>query len=155
MLYSALKTLHILAIIVWVGGMVFAHFYLRPAVATLDAPARLRLMHDILSRFFRDVLAAALITLATGLWMIGRAAKTTVQAGGSFQMPLDWTIMATIGIVMVLIFLYIRLRLFPAFARAILSADWPVAGGVLAQIRQWVSINLGLGAVTVVVALML
>ena len=31
MLYNALKLVHVLSIIVWVGGMVFAHFFLRPA----------------------------------------------------------------------------------------------------------------------------
>ena len=47
MIYAALKTVHVLAIIVWIGGMVFAHFFLRPAVAQLEAPVRLRLMHDL------------------------------------------------------------------------------------------------------------
>ena len=32
MIYATLKLLHILAIVVWIGGMVFAHFFLRPAV---------------------------------------------------------------------------------------------------------------------------
>ena len=30
MIYATLKTLHVLSIIVWIGGMVFAHFFLRP-----------------------------------------------------------------------------------------------------------------------------
>ena len=38
MIYATLKTLHVLAIVVWVGGMVFAHFFLRPAVAQLAGP---------------------------------------------------------------------------------------------------------------------
>jgi putative copper export protein len=33
MLYASLKTLHLLALIVWLGGMVFVHFFLRPALA--------------------------------------------------------------------------------------------------------------------------
>ena len=40
MLYRALKTLHVLAIVVWIGGMVFAHFFLRPAAARLEPPVR-------------------------------------------------------------------------------------------------------------------
>ena len=51
MIYAALKTVHVLAIILWIGGMAFAHFFLRPAVAQLEAPVRLRLMHDVLGRF--------------------------------------------------------------------------------------------------------
>ena len=49
MLYAALKTLHVLAIVLWIGGMFFAHFFLRPAAAALDPPVRLKLMHDVLS----------------------------------------------------------------------------------------------------------
>ena len=51
MVYATLKTLHILAIIVWIGGMVFAHFFLRPSLSVLEPPQRLRLMHAVLGRF--------------------------------------------------------------------------------------------------------
>ena len=56
MIDATLKTLHLLSIIVWIGGMVFAHVFLRPAVAQLDVPVRLRLMHDVLGRFFQACL---------------------------------------------------------------------------------------------------
>ena len=80
MFYATLKTLHVLSIIVWIGGMVFAHFFLRPAVAQLEPAVRLRLMLDVLGRFFRAVLAASLLTLATGVWMLGRVALRSLQA---------------------------------------------------------------------------
>jgi len=35
MIYATLKTVHVLSIIVWIGGMVFAQFFLRPALAHL------------------------------------------------------------------------------------------------------------------------
>src|SRR5512137_2396290 len=108
MIYASLKTIHLLCIIVWIGGMVFAHFFLRPAVAQLEPAVRLRLMHDVLGRFFKAVLAASLLALASGVWMIGRVAKQAVQSGGSFQMPLAWTVMAVLGVVMVAIFMHIR-----------------------------------------------
>jgi uncharacterized membrane protein len=75
MIYATLKLLHVLAIVVWIGGMVFAHFFLRPAVAQLEPAVRLRLMHDVLGRFFQAVLAASLLTLVSGVWMLGRVAK--------------------------------------------------------------------------------
>jgi len=108
----------VLSIIVWIGGMVFAHFFLRPAVAQLEPPARLRLMHDVLGRFFQAVLLASLLTLASGVWMLGRVAKQVVQSGGSFEMPLAWTVMAVLGVAMVAIFLHIRFALFRRFGRA-------------------------------------
>ena len=67
MLYNSLKLLHLLAVIVWVGGMVFAHFFLRPATQALEPPQRLRLMHDVLQRFLAAVGVAVLIMLASEL----------------------------------------------------------------------------------------
>lgn len=154
MLYATLKTLHVLSIIVWIGGMVFAHFFLRPAVAPLEAGTRLRLMHDVLGRFFRVVLPVALITLGTGVWMLGRVAKQVVQSGGNFQMPLSWTIMATLGTLMVAIFMHIRFALYKRLGRAVAASDWTAGGAALGQVRSWVLVNLGLGIVVVVVTLM-
>lgn len=154
MLYSTLKTLHVLSIIVWIGGMVFAHFFLRPAAAQLEPPQRLRLMHDVLGRFFQAVLAASLLTLVTGVWMLGRVAKQVVQAGGSFEMPLFWTIMAVLGVAMVAIFGHIRFALYKRLTGFVASADWSAGGAVLAQIRSWVAINLGLGVVILIVTLL-
>lgn len=154
MIYAILKTLHVLSIIVWVGGMVFAHFFLRPAVGQLDPPVRLRLMHDVLGRFFKAVLAASLLTLASGVWMLGRVARQVVQSGGHFEMPPAWTAMAVLGVVMVAVFMHIRFALFKRLGRAVAASEWSAAGEALAQIRRWVSINLALGVITVLVTLL-
>ena len=154
MIYATLKTVHVLSIIVWIGGMVFAHFFLRPAVAQLEPPVRLRLMHDVLGRFFHAVFIAALLTLASGVWMLGRVAKQVVQSGGSFDMPLSWTIMATLGVVMVAIFMHIRFALYKRLSRAVAASEWAAGGAAMAQIRTWVSINLGLGVLILLVTLM-
>jgi uncharacterized membrane protein len=154
MIYAILKTLHVLSIVVWVGGMAFAHFFLRPAVAPLDPPVRVRLMHDVLGRFFKAVLAASLLTLASGVWMLGRVAKQAVQSGGSFEMPLAWTVMAVLGVAMVAIFMHIRFALYKRLNAAVAASDWSAGGNALAQIRRWVSVNLGLGVVVLVVTLL-
>ena len=154
MIYAALKTVHVLSIIVWIGGMVFAHFFLRPAVAQLEAPVRLRLMHDVLGRFFQAVLAASLLTLASGVWMLGRVAKQVVQSGGNFEMPLAWTVMAVLGVVMVAVFMHIRFALYKKFGRAVVASEWGAAGAALAQIGTWVLINLALGVLVLLVTLL-
>lgn len=153
MFYAALKTIHLLSIIVWIGGMVFAQFFLRPSVASLAPPQRLRLMHEVLGRFFNAVLAAAGLALATGIWMIGRVAKQTVQAGGNFTMPVEWMIMAALGIVMVAIFGHIRFALYKRLSRAVANADWAAGGAAMASIRVWVAVNLGIGVAIVVVTM--
>lgn len=154
MIYAVLKTVHLLAIIVWLGGMVFVHFFLRPSLATLEPPVRLRLMHEVLGRFFQAVLVVSLLTLGSGVWLLGRVAKQVVQAGGSFQMPWQWTVMAVLGTLMVAIFLHIRFALFKRLARAVAASDWPAGGAALSQIRQWVLVNLALGTVILLVTLL-
>ena len=155
MLYNTLKFAHLLSIIVWVGGMVFAHFFLRPAAQSLEPPQRLRLMHGVLQRFLAAVAVAVAVVLATGLWMIGRTAKLAVQAGGTFAMPLDWTLMATLGLVMAAIFGHIRFALFRRLQRAVAASDWPAGGQAMAGIRRWVGVNLARGVATVAIAVLL
>ena len=155
MLYNALKLVHVLSIIVWVGGMVFAHFFLRPAAQSLEPPQRMRLMHDVLQRFFAAVTAAVVLVLVSGLWMIGRAAKQAVQTGGVFSMPLDWTIMATLGLVMMAIFAYIYFALLDRLEQAVTASDWSAGGLALARIRSWVGVNLVIGVVIVVQTLLM
>ena len=154
MIDGILKTLHMLSIIVWIGGMVFAHFFLRPAVAQLEPALRLPLMHAVLGRFFQAVLAASLLTLLSGMWMIGRVAKHVVQSGGSFEMPSAWTIMAVLGVAMVAIFMHIRFVLYKRLDRAVTASEWGAGGAALAQIRNWVSINLGIGVLILLVTLL-
>lgn len=155
MIYATLKLLHVLAVVFWVGGMAFAHTCLRPSVQLLQPPERLRLMHAVMGRFFSGVLVAALLVLASGLWMIGRVAKESVQAGVSFAMPLDWILMAVLGIVMIAIFGHIRFALFKRLSRAVAASDWAAGGQALAQIRQWVLANLVIGVLIIVAVLLM
>jgi uncharacterized membrane protein len=154
MFYAALKTIHLLSVIVWIGGMVFAQFFLRPAVATLAAPERVRLMHDVLGRFFNAVLLAAGLALGSGVWMIGRIAKQTVQSGIKFTMPIEWMVMSLLGVLMLLVFGHIRFALYPRLSRAVTAEAWPAGGAALASIRTWVMVNLVIGVVIVAVTLL-
>ncbi len=151
MIYEILKTLHLLSTVVWVGGMVFSHFFLRPAAVGLELSVRLTLMRDVLRRFFQAVLAASVLTLISGIWMLGRVAKNAVQSGGGFQMPLDWTVMTVLGVAMVAIFMHIRFALYKRLDRCVNAADWAAGGVALDQIRKWVFVNLSLGVLILLV----
>ena len=152
MLYATLKTLHLLSIIVWVGGMAFAHFFLRPALADLEAPARVVLMRDVLGRFFAKVLSMIVIALVSGIWMMTIFFSQAAQSGGDVKMPLGWAVMAALGVLMVAIFGHIRFVLFKRLHVAVLESKWSVGGAALASIRSWVRINLALGFLVVVAA---
>ena len=154
MFYAALKTLHLLCIIVWIGGMVFAQFFLRPAVAMLAAPERVRLMHNVLGRFLNAVLVAAGLALGSGVWMIGRTARQMAQSGVKFNMPVEWMVMSLLGIVMLAVLGHIRFALYKRLSRAVTAEAWPAGGAALASIRTWVMVNLVIGVVIVAVVLL-
>ena len=63
--------LHVIAVVIWVGGMFFAYMFLRPAAAAqLEPPARLTLWAGVFSNFFPWVWSCIVVILATGFWMI-------------------------------------------------------------------------------------
>lgn len=156
MIDSLLKLVHVLAVVLWVGGMLFAHFCLRPSLGVLPGPEqRLRLVHAVLGRFFQAVLVAAPLVLLSGLWMIGRVAKAAVQSGGAFQMPLHWTLMATLGIVMIAIFGHIRFALYKRLSRAIAAGDWAAGAAAQAKVRAWVFVNLLIGVAVIALTLLM
>lgn len=139
-------TLHILAAIVWVGGMFFAYMVLRPAAIELDPPQRLALWSRTFARFFPWVWGAVILLPVTGYWMI------VAVFGGFRQAALYIHVMQTIGIVMILLFLHVFFAPYRRLRRAVEAADFAVAAKQLAQIRLLVAINLVLGLITVIVA---
>lgn len=151
---TALRILHLLAVVLWVGGMVFAHFFLRPSLeaAGLEPPQRLRLMHEVLRRFLAAVGAAVALVLVSGAWMIERAATMVQATGGVFLLPWHWGLMTGLGLVMAVVFAFIRLRPFGALQRALDAGQMPAAAAALAEIRRWVVVNLTLGLVVIAVA---
>jgi uncharacterized membrane protein len=154
MFYAILKTIHLLSIIVWIGGMVFMQFFLRPAAAKLEAPERVRLMHDVLGRFLTAMLGVGTLALVTGSWMIGRIARQTSQSGVRFNMPIEWMAMALLGVVMLAILGHIRFALYKRLSHAVSAAAWPAGGAALASLRSWVLVNLAIGVLIVAVTLL-
>ena len=138
--------LHLAGVVVWVGGMHFAHMCLRPAAAELlEPPARLRLLRRIFDRFLPWVAVAIGAVLASG--------------GAMFSRALDWTtphaalsVMAFAGLAMTVVFLRIRFAPYPALCRAVDAEDWKLAGVRMATIRQLVLLNLMVGWFTIIVA---
>ena len=151
MLYASLKAIHLLAVIAWVGGMFFMLMCLRPAAhEVLEPPARVRLMHATLRRFFRIVSLSALAAFLTGAAMIGLVWRDRAAAGLAFNMPLDWYAMVALFLVMLAVFLHVRLSLFPRVGRALAVQAWPDAAAALVAIRWEVAINLVIGIFIVV-----
>lgn len=146
LLISALLCLHLLSAALWVGGMATMHFAVRPAaVATLEPPLRLPFMAAALGRFLGWVGGAIVLLLLTGFAMVG-------MAGGFARVHWSVHAMLALGLVMMAMYGHIRFAGFPKLARFTASRDWPAAGQALATIRMLVAINLALGVLVFVVA---
>jgi uncharacterized membrane protein len=143
---AILVFLHVVAAAVWVGGMFFAHFCLRPAAfELLPPPQRVPLMVGALGRFFRWVTGAIVLLWATGMW---RFAQVGADA------PAGWHAMAAIAAAMTLIFGVIVLVIFPNVRAASVAQRFPDAAAGLGRIRTLVGVNLALGIATIAVATM-
>ncbi len=154
MLDALLKTLHLGSLIVWIGGMAFAHFFLRPSLLVLEPPARLALMAAVLGRFLRAVALAAPLAWVSGAWMMARAMQAAADSGGRFLMPLSWSLMAALGTLMLGIFVFIRFGPFRALVRSLGAGNAAAAAAALGRVRQWVLLNLLLGILVLLVALL-
>ena len=151
MLYASLKALHLIGVVVWVGGMFFMLMCLRPAAAEVLEPApRVRLLHAALRRFFAWVSLAALVVLASGATLIALAWRDRAGAGLPFNMPLDWYAMVAIFLVMLAVFAHVRLVLFRRVAQAVAAQAWPSGAKALGAIRWEVALNLVLGLFVIV-----
>lgn len=141
-----LVLLHLLAVIVWIGGMFFAHVCLRPvAAAQLPPPQRLPLLAAVLGRFF-VVVGWALVLL----W--GSGIIRFAQVGAA--VPASWMAMAGIAALMTVILALIVFRFHRAMVAAVAASDWPQAAAAMNTIRQLVLTNLLLGVLTVAVAVL-
>lgn len=70
MIYLTLVTLHLLAVVVWLGGMLFLGLVITPALRGRPPAERAILLHVVGRRFLKIAWAALAILLVTGpvLW---------------------------------------------------------------------------------------
>jgi uncharacterized membrane protein len=139
LLRNTLLAVHLLAAVLWVGGMFYAVVVLRPSLNLLDATPRLQVHLQTLKRFFGLVWIAMPLMLLTGWAMVGAA------WGGFGSLPLSINIMQTLGLLMALIFLYLYFSPWQRLRRAIRPG-----AELITRIRQLVTLNLVLGVVTIV-----
>lgn len=146
MSYSLWLLVHLLGVIVWVGGMFFAHFALRPAAAELLQPAqRLPLLAATLGRFFKWVAWSIVLILVSGVAIMMLLVSNGARLGAHIHS------MTIIGLIMIAIFWHIRFSVFKRLRTAVAAEDWPAGAVAMNRIRQLVLVNLVLGGITTVV----
>jgi uncharacterized membrane protein len=140
-----LLSLHILAAVIWVGGMFFAYMALRPAAGKLDPAQRLPLWHRVFQRFFPWVWASIAALLVSGYAMV------FLYLGGMRGVGVHVHAMQGIGILMMLLFSHLFFVPWRRFQAAIERGELPEAARNLEQIRVIVATNLVLGLIVVVI----
>ncbi len=141
------RWLHLLGVVVWVGGMFFAHMALRPAVQSLPPPQRLPLLAATLTRFVAWVALAIAAILGSGAMLV-------VMAGGLRNVGLSVHLMMAIGVVMMLLYAHLTAAPLRRLRAAVAAAQWEQAGSAMATIRKLVAVNLVLGLVTITIAVL-
>ena len=141
MIWTLVLALHLLAAIVWVGGLFYALVVLRPALAVLEPAPRLQLHMNTLKRFFLIVWHAMPIMLVSG------GAMVLHLWHGMAGLPWPINAMQGMAVAMAAIFGFVFFGPWQRLRRAIRPG-----AEVGARIRLLLGVNLALGLATAVVA---
>ena len=136
---------HVLCAVVWVGGMFFAYVVLRPSLAVLEPMQRIALHTQVFRRFFLVIWHVMPLILLSGF-----AVLFGFYGGMAF---VGWNVhlMMLLGLIMSAVFLLI---FFGPYARFRRTTERNTAIACIERIRKMIAVNLVLGIVTVVVALL-
>lgn len=136
------KYIHLIAVLIWIGGMFFAYVVLRPATSeSLDLPHRLRLWAAVLRLFFNWVWASVGVILITGFYLM-------YLYGGIAHVSRHVHIMLALGLAMMVIHGYMFFTCYVPFSLHVAKKRWKEAEEPLGRIRQLVAVNFALGLLT-------
>ena len=145
--FAIAYSLHVLAALIWVGGMFFAWMILRPAAVTaLEGPARLKLWVEVFQRFFVWVWVAVVILPISGVGLL------QMRFNGFETAPRYVQIMMGLYIVMTALFIRIQSLQLPELRKAVEAQAWADGAAVMGRIRRLVGCNLIVGLVLVAIA---
>ena len=140
-MWLLIKFAHLASAIVWMGGMAFMLYALRPSIGALPPPQRLTLVAAVHRRFFAMVRVAIALLVITGVSMIGRV--------GWSNAPTGWYLMMGIGIVMFAVFGHLDGGPNRRLQSAVAASDWPLAAEQMKSIPRLATINFVLGWIAI------
>ncbi|CAI3789312.1 hypothetical protein AHFPHNDE_03007 [Pseudomonas sp. MM227] len=145
---SVFQTLHGLAVLMWLGGMLATWTILRPAgLAVPSRVQRLQRLVDIFPRLFGGVWAAVLILPISGVALL------RLRFTGFETAPRDVQIMMGLYVVMVALFLRMQGLQLPALRKAVAAQAWADGAIAVKQLRRLAVGGLLLGLATVVLGM--
>jgi uncharacterized membrane protein len=138
--------LHILAIIVFLGGLFFASVVFQPLARGLDSETASSLWQQMLSRFFAWGWVSLLLILATGISMV------FLKFGGYSGTPMIHRGNMAIGIPAIALFGYVFFGPWRQYRRTTLRRDWTAAQTALTRVQVVMRVILVLGLIASVVS---
>ena len=145
-LFAASLVLHMIAAIVWVGGVFFVRAVLLPSLDEWDAAERYAVLARVLPVFFRTVWGAVAVLLVTGYGVLLFGYSDGLGGGG-----IHVDIMQVLGWVLIAAFAYLDFGPFRFFLRARAAGDFDRATAKLASLRKGFAVTMGLGMLTAAV----
>jgi uncharacterized membrane protein len=133
---------HVLAAVIWVGGIFFAYVVLRRATGAIDPHVRLELWGQVFRQFFPWVWASIAALLLSGYGMV------FFGLGGFAGAGVHVHLMQATGLLMIALFLHLYFAPWPRMRRALAAGDYETATRHLTQIRWLVGTNVALGLLT-------
>jgi uncharacterized membrane protein len=138
--------LHILAAIIWLGGLFLLCVVLQPSARPLVSVIALSLWHRVLSRFFVWAWVGLALILISGIAMV------FLEFGGFAKIPSIHRANMLIGIPAIALYGYLYFAPWQRFRRAVSSNDAMAAKRSIRQVRMLMATILALGLVASVVS---
>ena len=133
--------IHLLCVVLWVGGMAFLLLTLRPSANAIDPAARLVLQGAVFRRFFRTIWQVMPMAIVSGLLLL-------ILLYSHQKMPWEVMVMQTGGVLMAALFIGTVLVPNKRF-QAKLAAGTATAEDA-APVRRLIWLSLAIGAVVLV-----
>lgn len=138
-------TLHVLAVIVWIGGMFFGFVALRPTLNGLDTLSAARIWAGVLGQFLPWVWGAIAVILASGTYMVFNSYD------GFAHVPWFVQFMMGVGLMMMAAMGHVTFAPFKRLKGAVARGDEAVAAKAMHQVRMIMAVTLALGIAVVIV----
>ena len=139
-LWSLVLALHLISIIMWIGGGAYAAVVLRPSLSLLDQTQRNSVHLQTMARFFKGLTHAIPTTLITG-WLL------VLHEGGFANAPWTTNVMQLLGLIMAALFVRMYMGTYQKLRRAIRPQ-----GSGFDSVRKQVLVIVALGIITVLAA---
>ena len=133
--------IHLLCVVLWVGGMAFLLLTLRPSINAIDPSTRLVLQGAVFRRFFRTLWQIMPLAIVSGLLLL-------VLVYSHQKMPWEVMVMQTGGLLMAAIFIGTVLVPNKRFQAKLEAGTATVEDAV--PVRRLIWLNLVIGTIILV-----